>query len=69
MIVPWKDYIRFMEDLAAVADRREEPRIPHDQFLADLRKDRGEAGIFVQRQMLHGPMGPCDWWFKSLLRL
>ena len=60
VIVPWKDYIRFMEDmedLAAVADRREEPRIPHDQFLADLRKDRGEAGIFVQRQMLHGPMG------------
>ena len=46
-----------MEDLAAVAERREEPRIPHDQFLADIRKDRGEAGIFVQCQMLHGPMG------------
>jgi hypothetical protein len=42
VIVPWEDYIRFMEDmedLAAVAERREEPRIPHDQFLADLRKD------------------------------
>ncbi len=36
-----------MEDLAAVAERREEPRIPRDQFLADIRKDRGEAGIFV----------------------
>ena len=42
VIVPWEDYIRFMEDmedLAAVAERRDEHRIPHDQFLADLRKD------------------------------
>ena len=36
-----------MECLAAVVERREEPRIPRDQFLADIRKDRGEAGIFV----------------------
>jgi hypothetical protein len=42
VIVPWEDYIRFMEemeDLVAVAERREEARVPHDQFLADLRKD------------------------------
>jgi hypothetical protein len=42
VIVPWEDYIRFMEDmedLAAVAERRDEPLIPHEEFLADLRKD------------------------------
>jgi hypothetical protein len=36
-----------MDDLVAVAERREEARVPHDQFLADIRTDRGEAGIFV----------------------
>jgi hypothetical protein len=38
----WEDCIRIledMEDMAVVKDRREEPRIPHDQFLANLRKD------------------------------
>jgi hypothetical protein len=42
VIVPMEDYIKFMEDmedLAAVAERREEPRVNHDQFLAELRKD------------------------------
>ena len=42
VIVPWEDYIRFMEDmedLAAVAERREEPRVNHEEFLAELRKD------------------------------
>jgi len=28
-----------MEDMVVVTERREEPRIPHDQFLANLRKD------------------------------
>jgi hypothetical protein len=42
VIVPMEDYLKFMEDiedLAAVAERREEPRVNHDQFLAELRKD------------------------------
>ena len=42
VIIPMEDYIKFledMEDLAAVAERREEPRLNHDQFLAELRKD------------------------------
>lgn len=45
VIVPWEDYIKFMEDmedmedLAAVAERREEPKVNHEQFLAELRKD------------------------------
>ena len=42
VIVPIEDYLKFMEDmedLAAVAERREEPRVNHDQFLAELRKD------------------------------
>jgi hypothetical protein len=42
VIIPMEDYIKFLEDLedlAAVAERREEPRLNHDQFLAELRKD------------------------------
>jgi hypothetical protein len=38
----WEDCIRIledMEDMAFVPERRKEPRIPHDQFLANLRKD------------------------------
>jgi hypothetical protein len=37
-----EDYIKFledMEDLAAVAERRDELQLNHDQFLAELRKD------------------------------
>lgn len=58
VIVPWEDYIRFMEDmedLAAVADRREEPRIPHDQFLADL---RGGSWRVCNALLLHGAKKP-----------
>jgi PHD/YefM family antitoxin component YafN of YafNO toxin-antitoxin module len=42
VIVPLEDYIKFMEDMedvAAVAERREEPRVNNEQFLAELRKD------------------------------
>lgn len=42
VIVPWGDYIKFMEDmedLAAVAERREEPRLNHEEFFTELRKD------------------------------
>lgn len=28
-----------MEDLAAIADRREEPTIPHEQFVSELKQD------------------------------
>ena len=34
-----KLFMEDMEDLAAVAERREEPRVNHAQFLAELRKD------------------------------
>lgn len=36
------DYEQLMEDLhdlARVAERRDEPTIPHDEFVANLRKD------------------------------
>lgn len=36
------DYERLMEDmedLAAIADRRKEPTIPHSQFIRELRRD------------------------------
>lgn len=42
VIVPIEDYTRFMEDmedLAAVAERREEPTINHEDFLAELKRD------------------------------
>lgn len=42
VILPIADYEQLLEDisdLAAVADRREEPTIPHDQFLQELRKE------------------------------
>jgi hypothetical protein len=28
-----------LEDLAAVAERRDEPTIPHNQFIAELKQD------------------------------
>lgn len=42
VILPMADYEKLLEDihdLAAVADRRDEPTIPHDQFLRELKKD------------------------------
>lgn len=42
VILPLADYeklIEDLEDLSAIADRRSEPTIPHDQFLAELRED------------------------------
>ncbi len=36
------DYEKLLEDLddlAVVAERRDEPVIPHDQFIADLKRD------------------------------
>jgi len=42
VILPMADYEQLLEDindLAAVADRREEPTVPHDQFLQELKKD------------------------------
>jgi hypothetical protein len=42
VIVPIADYIRFMEDmedLAAIAERREEPSSNHKDFLDELKRD------------------------------
>ena len=42
VILPINDFQELMEDiedLAAVADRREEPTISHEQLLAELKKD------------------------------
>lgn len=42
VLLPIAEYEQLLEDisdLAAVADRREEPTIPHDQFLQELKKD------------------------------
>lgn len=42
VVMPIADYQRLMEDLddlAAIADRRDEPTIPHDKFIEDLKRD------------------------------
>jgi hypothetical protein len=42
VVLPIPDYEKLLEDLddlAAVAERREEPTIPHEQFKAELRRD------------------------------
>ena len=42
VVVPLADYEKLMEDLddlAAIADRREEPTISHGKFKAELKRD------------------------------
>jgi len=42
VVLPIGEYEKILEDLndlAVVAERRDEPPIPHDQFIADLKRD------------------------------
>ncbi len=42
VLLPIRQYealIEDLSDLAAVADRRSEPTVPHDEFVAQLRED------------------------------
>ena len=42
VVLPINDYEKLLEDLddlAVVAERRDEPVIPHDQLIADLKRD------------------------------
>ena len=42
VVLPINDYEKLLEDLddlAVVAERRDEPVIPHEQFVADLKRD------------------------------
>ena len=42
VLLPIREYEALMEDLkdlAAIADRRDEDTVPHDEFIAELRKD------------------------------
>jgi hypothetical protein len=42
VVLPITEYEKLLEDLddlAAIAERREEPTIPHDQFKAELKRD------------------------------
>ncbi len=38
-ISKFQELIEDIEDLAAVAERRDEPTIPHKKFLAELKND------------------------------
>ena len=41
VVLPIGEYEKILEDLtdlAVVAERRDEPLIPHDQFIADLKR-------------------------------
>lgn len=42
VIVPlddFQDLLEDIEDLAAVAERRDEPTVPHDELIAELKRD------------------------------
>ena len=42
VVLPILDYEKLMEDLddlAVIADRHDEPTIPHDKFKAELKRD------------------------------
>jgi hypothetical protein len=42
VVLPISEYEKLLEDLddlAAIAERREEPSIPHEQFIAELKRD------------------------------
>jgi hypothetical protein len=42
VVLPLSDYEKLLEDLedlAIVAERRDEPAIPHQEFIADLKRD------------------------------
>ena len=41
-IAAYQKLLEDLDDLAVVAERREEPTIPHDQFVTELKRD----GIF-----------------------
>lgn len=38
-LADYEDLLEDLHDLAAIADRRSEPTIPHEQFLQQLRAD------------------------------
>ena len=42
VVLPISQYEKLFEDLddlAAIAERREEPVVPHDEFIAELKRD------------------------------
>ncbi len=39
VVLPISDYEKLLEDLAVVAERRGEPTISHEQFVAELKRD------------------------------
>jgi hypothetical protein len=42
VVLPISDYEKLLEDLedlAVVAERRDEPAIPHEQFVSELKRD------------------------------
>lgn len=42
VVLPIEDYEKLLEDLsdlAAVAERRDELSVPHDEFIAELKRD------------------------------
>lgn len=38
-IAEYEQLLEDLEDLAVVAERRDEPTIPHEQFINDLKRD------------------------------
>jgi hypothetical protein len=38
-IADWEKLLEDLDDLSAIAERRGEPTVPHDQFKAELKRD------------------------------
>ena len=38
-LAKFQELLEDIEDLAAIAERREEPTIPHDEFVKELKQD------------------------------
>lgn len=38
-LAKFEELLEDIEDLAAIAERREEPTIPHDEFIKELKQD------------------------------
>ena len=38
-IADYEKLLEDLDDLAAIAERRDEPTVPHDEFVAELKRD------------------------------
>jgi hypothetical protein len=67
-IQEFQELLEDIEDLAAVAERREEPSISHDELLAELRRDgllKNCMEAFCRTRTQETPQRDCGKNFES----